>query len=108
MSSGTSSKPKDHQPANEEGSGRGEDASQLDFCSPNFDAALALATPGLQPPDASAQPLDYVAKCRVLLPPDMPESLANAARQSGTKTGAEVRPRNGSGRHPLCIGHVYV
>ena len=65
--------------------------AQLDFRSPQFDAGRALATPGLEPPDPSAQPLDYVAKCRVLLPPEMPESLASAAREAGTKTGAEVR-----------------
>lgn len=36
----------------------------LDFLSPQFDALKALNTPGLQPPDYTARPLDYVAKFR--------------------------------------------
>jgi small nuclear ribonucleoprotein (snRNP)-like protein len=53
-------------------------AAELDFFSASFDAALALATPGLEPPVADAPMLDTLAKCRVLLPPEMEESLAAA------------------------------
>ncbi len=65
------------------------DAS-LDFFSPQFDAAKALATPGLQPPDAEAQPLDYVAKCRFLLPAELPESLAENKAQQQQQPANEV------------------
>lgn len=69
-----------------------EPASQLlDFFSPSFDAALALATPGLQPPDPSALPLDNVSRCRALLPPEVPESLSNVVR----KKASEVRQGGG-------------
>ena len=50
----------------------------LDFFSTSFDAALALATPGVEPPVPGAPLLDTLAKCRVLLPPEMEESLAAA------------------------------
>ncbi|GAX75080.1 hypothetical protein CEUSTIGMA_g2524.t1 [Chlamydomonas eustigma] len=50
----------------------------LDFFSEHFDAELALNTPGLVPPDPTAQPLDNVDKCRSILPPEIPESLHNA------------------------------
>ena len=50
----------------------------LDFFSESFDAILALATPGLEPPVRDAPQLDTLAKCRVLLPPEMEESLADA------------------------------
>ena len=50
----------------------------LDFFSASFDAALALATPGVEPPVKDAPILDTLAKCRVLLPPEMEESLAAA------------------------------
>lgn len=59
----------------------------LDFLSDSFDAERALSTPGLQPPIPDAPVLDYLAKCRMLLPPDLPESLAHVA---GQKTGSEV------------------
>jgi hypothetical protein len=62
----------------------------LDFFSEEFDAAKALTTPGLQPPMPDAPVLDYLAKCRTLLPPEMPESLANVAKEAGQKSGSEV------------------
>jgi hypothetical protein len=55
----------------EEEQSRGPYDARLDFCSPTFDALLALTTAGVEPPDPHAQPLDYLAKCRVLLPPEM-------------------------------------
>lgn len=55
-------------------------AEELDFLSATFNAAKALAQPGLLPPDPSAQPLDYVLKCRAILPAEMPESTAQIAR----------------------------
>lgn len=51
----------------------------LDFFSPAFDAALALATPGLQPPLASVAPRDNITRCRDLLPPDHPDYRAERA-----------------------------
>jgi hypothetical protein len=50
---------------------------RLDFFSPRFDALLALTTPGVQPPQPGARPLDYLAKCRALLPSEM-EARARA------------------------------
>lgn len=43
-------------------------AQPLNFASPDFDPLLALTTEGVVPPVADAPPLDYLAKCRVLLP----------------------------------------
>jgi hypothetical protein len=75
-----------------QGGARHRDGNPLDFLSPAFDAAAALAAaPALVPPDASAAPLDYVAKCRVLLPPELPESLAGQQRLAGERRGSEVR-----------------
>lgn len=51
--------------------------SRLDFTSSAFDPLAALHTPHLQPPVPDAAPLDNVAKCRAILPPELPESLAN-------------------------------
>ena len=48
----------------------------LDFFSHLFDAAKALATPGLKPPRPNARPLDNVAMCRALLPPQLEDSAA--------------------------------
>jgi hypothetical protein len=44
---------------------------RLDFFSHEFDALLALTTPGVEPPQPRARPLDNLSKCRALLPPDM-------------------------------------
>ena len=62
----------------------------LDFFSDQFDAAKVLATPGLQPPVPDAQPMDYLAKCRTILPEEMPESVGANVRGVGAKTGSEV------------------
>jgi hypothetical protein len=53
---------------------------QLDFTSPAFDAAVALAAPGVTLPVPEAPLLDNVAKCAVLLP-----------SEAATGAGAEVR-----------------
>ncbi len=63
----------------------------LDFFSDQFDALRALETPGLLPPEPDVQALDYLAKCRVLLPEEMPESLAGKERAVGEKLGGQVR-----------------
>lgn len=47
---------------------------KLDFFSMEFDAKLALHAEGLQPP-YRVRPLDTLAKCRHILPPEMEESL---------------------------------
>ncbi len=53
----------------------------LDFFSESFDALRALYTRGLLPPVPRVKPLDNVVKCRLILPPELPESWSawNAA-----------------------------
>lgn len=53
-------------------------APELDYFSWQFDAARALATPGLQPPNPRVRALGMLGQCRFILPPEMEESLANA------------------------------
>lgn len=60
----------------------------LDFLSASFDPALALSTPNLEPPDPNARPLDNVAKCRSILPAELPESLANVEKRTASEVGA--------------------
>ena len=62
----------------------------LDFFSESFDAALALATPGLEPPVRDAPQLDTLAKCRHLLPPEMEESLADVPPPARAATRPEA------------------
>ena len=50
----------------------------LDFLSPSFDAALALSTRGLLPPDPRAPVLDNVSSCRRLLPAGAEGTFADA------------------------------
>ncbi len=50
--------------------------SELDFTSPAFNPAAALAAEGLVPPVPEATLLDNLSKCRALLPADLPDSLA--------------------------------
>ena len=54
---------------------------RLDFFSEHFDAVRALHTKGLQPPVPRVKPLDNVVKCRLILPPELPDSWSawNAA-----------------------------
>ncbi len=53
----------------------------LDFFSESFDALRALYTRGLLPPVPRVKVLDNVVKCRLILPPELPESWSawNAA-----------------------------
>ena len=53
----------------------------LNFFSEHFDALKALYTKGLQPPVPKMKPLDNVVKCRLILPPELPDSWSawNAA-----------------------------
>lgn len=53
----------------------------LDFFSEHFDALRALYTKGLQPPVPRVKALDNVVKCRLILPPELPDSWSawNAA-----------------------------
>ena len=74
-------------------------SSLLDFFSPSFDAALALATPGLQPPNPSALPLDNVSRCRALLPPEVPESLSNVVRKKASEVRLGGGGEEGRARH---------
>ena len=67
----------------------------LDFLSAEFDPVLALSTPGLAPPDPDASPLDNVAKCRSILPQEVPEALSNVEKRAGS----EVRTKDSHGGH---------
>ena len=64
----------------------------LDFLSPQFDPARALSTAGLLPPDPAALPLDNVAKCRSILPSEMPESLAHVERKEASEVSQPKWP----------------
>ncbi|KAF8066332.1 LSM11 [Scenedesmus sp. PABB004] len=77
--------------------------SALDFTSPAFDAAAALAATDLQPPVPGAPLLDNVSKCAALLPPEAggptaapaaptPAEVRAAARSAGSGAAA-ARPR---------------
>ena len=57
----------------------------LDFFSTEFDPGLALSTPGLVPPEPDARPLDNVAKCRSILPQEVPEALSNVEKRAGSE-----------------------
>lgn len=46
----------------------------LDFFSEHFDALKALQTRGLQPPVPRVKPLDNITRCRMILPPELPDS----------------------------------
>ncbi len=50
-----------------------------DFLSAEFNPLAALYDDTVEPPVAEAIPLDNVSKCRAILPPELPESLANQA-----------------------------
>ena len=64
---------------------------ELDFFSPQFDPTRALSTAGLIPPDPAALPLDNVAKCRSILPPEMPESLAHVERKEASEVSHQPK-----------------
>ena len=53
----------------------------LNFCSPLFDPALALATPGVHPPIKDAKRMDNLSKFRFLLPADHPDSLLHVEKR---------------------------
>eukprot|EP00208_Stichococcus_sp_RCC1054_P007181 CAMPEP_0206138756 /NCGR_PEP_ID=MMETSP1473-20131121/3538_1 /ASSEMBLY_ACC=CAM_ASM_001109 /TAXON_ID=1461547 /ORGANISM="Stichococcus sp, Strain RCC1054" /LENGTH=557 /DNA_ID=CAMNT_0053532269 /DNA_START=185 /DNA_END=1857 /DNA_ORIENTATION=- len=63
-------------------------STALDFRSPAFDALKALYTPGLMPPNPRALPLDYVDKCRSLLPPGDSNYSSPVDRSGPSKTQA--------------------
>lgn len=74
-----------------------EAAAALDFLSESFDPLRALRTEGLQPPIAKVRPLDNLNKCRAILPPEVPESLANApvkAPRSAESIAAQERAKS--------------
>ena len=65
----------------------------LDFLSTAFDAARALRTPNLAPPEPAVAPLDNLSKCRRLLPVELPDSLAaSKARRAQAPPPSEARP----------------
>jgi hypothetical protein len=49
---------------------------QYNFFSPEFDALLALTTPGVQSPIPQARPLDNLHSFRRFLPPEHHQYLA--------------------------------
>ena len=60
----------------------------LDFFSEHFDPLRALYTKGLQPPIPRVKALDNVVKCRLILPPELPDSWSawNAAHPKNEPT----------------------
>lgn len=60
---------------------------ELDIYSPSFDAIKALRSTSFKPPKDVA-PLDYVAKCRFLLPTWDPDHLKPNAPKQKPKEGA--------------------
>ena len=73
------------------GGGGGGDAGAgaTDFLSWGFDAAVALRTEGLQPPEPRVRALDNVAMCRRLLPPDVEGSAAAQPPRQKQELSAE-------------------
>ena len=65
----------------------------LDFYSRAFDAAAALAAPGLRPPVPGARPLDSIFRCRFMLPDGHPDAWREPAKAPKSK----VRWRLGGG-----------
>lgn len=63
----------------------------VDFMSPHFDAASALAMPGLALPVPDAPLLDNVAKCAALLAPEVVAAAGAAPRRSDSAVTPEVR-----------------
>ena len=74
--------------------------SALDFFSEHFDPLRALYTKGLQPPVPRMKALDNVVKCRLILPPELPDSWSawNAAHP---KTEPSEVPRTPLASPPL-------
>lgn len=72
----------------------------LDFFSEHFDALRALYTKGLQPPIPKVKVLDNVVKCRLILPPELPDSWSawNAAHP-------KIEPSEESARHKELAKH---
>ena len=74
-------------------------SAALDFLSPAFDAALALSTPGLLPPDPRAPVLDNVTACRRLLPPGAEGAFPGGA--GGGAAAAAAAEKKASSSRPL-------
>lgn len=67
----------------------------LDFFSESFDALRALYTRGLLPPVPRVKPLDNVVKCRLILPPELPESWSawNAAHPKAEASEESIKQK---------------
>ncbi|DBA75848.1 hypothetical protein WJX77_004367 [Trebouxia sp. C0004] len=65
----------------------------LDFFSEGFDALRALYTRGLLPPVPRVKVLDNVVKCRLILPPELPESWSawNAAHPKAEASEESIK-----------------
>jgi hypothetical protein len=60
----------------------------LDFFSGSFDPLRALLAVNLRPPVPAARPLDNVARCRFMLPPDHPDAWQDSQKRVKSKVGA--------------------
>ncbi|DBA85561.1 TPA: hypothetical protein ACH3X2_000493 [Trebouxia sp. C0005] len=67
----------------------------LDFFSESFDALRALYTRGLLPPVPKVKALDNVVKCRLILPPELPESWSawNAAHPKAEASEESIKQK---------------
>eukprot|EP00955_Chlamydomonas_euryale_P051540 354894-Chlamydomonas_euryale.AAC.6 len=82
------------------GSGAGRLSGSVDFFCPRFDALLALGTPGLEPPEPGARPMDNVAKCRAILPQEHPDALCHVVRKASSEVcGAVASPPMRASKH---------
>jgi hypothetical protein len=60
----------------------------LDFLSPEFDPVEALYAASFEVPYPQVKPLDNLSRCRAILPPEVPESLAHHQLKPGSSVSA--------------------
>lgn len=76
--------------------------ASVDFLSASFDPLLALSTHGLHPPVPDAPTLDYLAKCRELLPPEVLKMIDESSGPEDAKVG----PKGAVRAVIFCTGYL--